>query len=123
MKETYSISINLPFGDIAEFDYEMTEEEYDEFLEYNGEYSIWEEEQFEPLLSAACVAAAKYIVNYYCDTEDPIIDEQSCTPAKLLEHLDIDEDDAEEILNSDSSTKIDEICDLLWNYEEFTVEV
>lgn len=128
MKETYSFSINLPFGDMAEFDYEMTEEEYDEFLEFCNNYSIWEEEQFEMLLSAAATAAADYIVGFYCEDPDAadVIDDYSCTVEKLMEYLYEYDDEAKakaiaEVFAGDGQDKRDRIVELLEEQQAFTL--
>ena len=90
MKETYELAVQLPFDDYAGIDWEMTEEEYEEFLEHCNDYSIWDEEKYQDLLSAAATAAADYIVRNYCEADDAdkYESEGYCTPARLMDHLD-----------------------------------
>ena len=124
MKETYELSVQLPFGDFAMVEWEMTEEEYEEFLEYCCDENIWDEDQFQDLLSAAAVAAANYIVGFYCETDDAeeYIDEHSCTPEKLMEHLDISEEYLDDFMNGDGNYKREMIMEMLWEHQAFYME-
>lgn len=120
MKETFEIAVQLPFDDYAVLQYEMTEEEYDAFLEYCDDESIWDEDQYEGLLSAA---AAEYIVGFYCETEDAhkVIDENSCTLEKLMEYLDEDEDYIAEVMAGDGRYKREIVIELLYENQAFTL--
>ena len=123
MKETYELAVQLPFDDYAGIDWEMTEEEYEEFLEYCNDYSIWDEEKYQDLLSAAATAAADYIVRNYCEADDAdkYESEGYCTPARLMDHLDKTDDYWEDFKNSDGQRKRELLTELLWENRAFYI--
>ena len=120
MKELFNFQIQLPFDDYACFEYEMTEEEFDDALAYCDDNGIWHESKFDNMMSAACLAAARYIVAYEDFDEKDLFD-FSCTPKKLLEYLDIDEDYISEILSESKTYRIEAIQELLWEHEAFSL--
>ncbi len=123
MKETYELAVQLPFDDYAGIDWEMTEEEYEEFLEYCNNYSIWDEEKYHDLLSAAATAAADYIVRNYCEADDADKYERDgyCTPARLMDYLDKTDDYWEDFINSDGQRKRELLTELLWENRAFYI--
>ena len=123
MKETYELAVQLPFDDYAGIDWEMTEEEYEEFLEYCNDYSIWDEEKYQDLLSAAATAAADYIVRNYCEADDAdkYESEGYCTPARLMDYLDKTDDYWEDFINSDGQRKRELLTELLWENRAFYI--
>ena len=124
MKDNYEISVQLPFGDYAMVEWEMTEEEYDAFLEFCGDEGIWDEDQYQDLLSAASVAAANYIVGFYCETEEAakFVDSASCTPQKLLEYLGEDEESIADFMEGDGQYMREEISALLFDNQAFYLD-
>lgn len=120
MKQIHNFQIQLPFDDYACVEYKMAEEEYVMFLDYCDDGAIWHESRFDFLMSAACLAAAKYIVAYEDSKAEELFD-FSCTPKRLLAYFELDGEYIEEILNSSKTYKIETIQELLWEHEAFTL--
>ena len=123
MKEIYELSVQLPFDDYAVLEWEMTEEEYDAFLEYCGDSGIWDEPQYEEMLSAASVAAANYIVGYHCETErDRFYVMPSYSLDTLLAHLGESEENIADFLDGDGQYKREVLSELLFSEQAFYMD-
>ena len=123
MKEIYELSVQLPFDDYAILEWEMTEEEYDAFLEYCGDSGIWDEPQYEEMLSAASVAAANYIVGYHCETErDRFYVMPSYSLDELLMHLGESEENIADFLDGDGQYKREVLSELLFSEQAFYMD-
>ena len=123
MKEIYELSVQLPFDDYAILEWEMTEEEYDAFLEYCGDSGIWDEPQYEEMLSAASVAAANYIVGYHCETErDRFYVMPSYSLDALLMHLGESEENIADFVDGDGQYKREVLSELLFSEQAFYMD-
>ena len=123
MKEIYELSIQLPFDDYGSLEWEMTEEEYDEFLEYCGDDSIWDEPQYQEMLSVASVSAANYIVGYHCETDrDRHYIMPSYSLDTLLKHLGESEESIADFLDGDGQYRREVLAELLFANQAFCMD-
>lgn len=123
MKEIYELSVQLPFDDYAILEWEMTEEEYDEFLEYCGDNGIWDEPQYQEMLSAASVSAANYIVGYHCETaRDRFYVMPSYSLDTLLKHLGESEESIADFWDGDGQYRREVLAELLFANQAFCMD-
>lgn len=125
MNREYELSADLPFGDFAIFNYMLTEEEFNELSELFTDESIWDEDRYEELLSAAATAAANYIVSSYCEGKvaTDTITSWSCTLERLMEYLNQDSVYIAEVVASDNQRKREIIAELLYEHQAFCIDL
>lgn len=124
MKEIYELSVQLPFDDYAILEWEMTEEEYDAFLEFCGDNDIWDEPQYEEMLSAAASAAANYLVGYHCESDpnDRFHHAPSFTLDTLMKHLGEDEESIADFWDGDGQYRREILAELLFENQAFYMD-